>query len=46
MNETRVRFDILGNMTINNKRDKTVYIRTTGNNKNHFTIILTYLIDK
>jgi len=30
-----------GNITINNKGDKTVHIRTIGNDKNHFTVVLT-----
>ena len=30
-----------GNMTINNKGDKTVHIHTTGNDKNRFTVVLT-----
>ncbi|GES79060.1 pogo transposable element with KRAB domain [Rhizophagus clarus] len=29
-----------GNMTINNKGDKAVHIRTTGNDKNRFTVVL------
>jgi len=41
MDETPVWFDMAGNMTINNKGDKTVHIRTTGNDKNHFTVVLT-----
>ncbi|CAB4393130.1 unnamed protein product [Rhizophagus irregularis] len=32
-------------MTINNKGDKTVHIRTTGNDKNQFTVVLTYSAD-
>lgn len=35
-----------GNMTINNKGDKTVHIRTTGNDKNRFTVVLTCLAGK
>ncbi|GBC07529.1 hypothetical protein RclHR1_07510005 [Rhizophagus clarus] len=34
------------NMTINNKWDKTEQIRTTGNDKNRFTVVLTCLIGK
>ncbi|GES73199.1 pogo transposable element with KRAB domain [Rhizophagus clarus] len=41
MDKTPVWFDMAGNMTINNKGDKTVHIRTTGNDKNHFTVVLT-----
>ncbi|GES82153.1 pogo transposable element with KRAB domain [Rhizophagus clarus] len=40
--KTPVWFDMAGNMTINNKGDKTVHIRTIGNDKNYFTIVLTY----
>ncbi|GBC46370.2 pogo transposable element with KRAB domain [Rhizophagus irregularis DAOM 181602=DAOM 197198] len=45
MNETSVWFDIAGNITVNNKGDKTVHIRTTGNDKNHFTVVLTCSAD-
>ncbi|GBB95674.1 hypothetical protein RclHR1_25900001 [Rhizophagus clarus] len=38
-------FDMAGNMTVNNKGDKTVHIRITENDKNHFTIVLTCLTD-
>jgi len=41
MDETPVWFDMAGNMTVNNKGDKTIHIRTTGNDKNHFTVVLT-----
>ena len=41
MDETPVWFDMTGNLTINNKGDKTVHIRTTGNDKNRFTVVLT-----
>ncbi len=41
MDETPVWFDMAGNITVNNKGDKTVHIRTTGNDKNHFTVVLT-----
>jgi len=41
MDETPVWFDMAGNMTINNKGDKTVHVRTTGNDKNRFTVVLT-----
>src|ERR1043165_7924279 len=42
MDETPVWFDMAGNFTINPKGEKTVYIRSTGNKKNRFTIVLTY----
>ena len=41
MDETPVWFDMAGSMTINNKEDKTVYIRTSENDKNRFTVVLT-----
>jgi transposase len=41
IDETPVWFDMAGNMTVNNKGDKTVHIRTTGNDKNRFTVVLT-----
>lgn len=41
MDETPIWFDMAGNMTVNNKGDKTVHIRTTGNDKNRFTVVLT-----
>ncbi|CAB4429578.1 unnamed protein product [Rhizophagus irregularis] len=45
MDETPVWFDMAGNITVNNKGDKTVHIRTTGNDKNHFTVVLTCSAD-
>ena len=41
MDETPVWFDMVGNMTVNNKEDKTVHIHTIRNDKNHFTVVLT-----
>ena len=41
MDETPVWFDMARNFTINQKGDKTVHIRGTGNEKNHFTVVLT-----
>jgi hypothetical protein len=41
MDETPVWFDMAGNFTINQKGDKTVHIRGTGNEKNRFTVVLT-----
>jgi hypothetical protein len=34
MDETPVWFDIAGNFTIDNKGEKTIHIRGTGNEKN------------
>ena len=41
MDETPVWFDMAGNFTINQKGDKTIHIRSTGNEKNRFTVVLT-----
>lgn len=41
MDETPVWFDMAGNFTINPKGEKTVHIRSTGNEKNRFTVVLT-----
>ena len=41
MDETPVWFDMAGNFTINQKGEKTVHIRLTGNEKNRFTVVLT-----
>ena len=41
MDETPVWFDMAGNFTINQKGDKTIHIRGTGNEKNWFTVVLT-----
>ncbi|GES91232.1 pogo transposable element with KRAB domain [Rhizophagus clarus] len=45
IDETSVWFDMAGNMMVNNKGDKTVHICTTGNDKNHFTVVLTCSAD-
>ena len=41
MDETPVWFDMAGNFTIDQIGEKTVHIRSTGNEKNRFTVILT-----
>ena len=46
MDETPVWFDMAGTLTINPKGEKTVHIRVMGNNKNRFTVILTYAAGK
>ena len=38
-------FDMAGDLTINPASSKTVQIRTTGNEKNRFTIVLTCFAD-
>ena len=45
MDETPVFFDMVGNLTIEERSAKTVRIRTTGNEKNRFTCVLTVLAD-
>ena len=41
MDETPVWFDMASNFTVNQKGEKTVHIRGTGNEKNRFTVVLT-----
>ena len=41
MDETPVWFDMAGNFTIDQKGKKTIQIRSTGNEKNRFTVVLT-----
>jgi len=43
MDETPIYFDMVGSTTIETKGAKTVQIRTTGNEKNQFTCVLTVL---
>ncbi|CAG8688332.1 3017_t:CDS:2, partial [Scutellospora calospora] len=38
-------FDMVGGLTVNPKGAKTVHVRTTGNDKNRFTIVLTCFAD-
>ena len=46
MDETSVQFNIVNNMTVNNKEDKTVHIHITENDKNYFTVVLTCSTNK
>lgn len=46
MDETPIWFDMAGNFTINQKGEKTVHIRATGNEKNRFTVVLTFSAGK
>ena len=41
MDETPLTFDMPPNRTINNTGEKTIKIRTTGNEKNRVTVVLT-----
>ncbi len=43
MDETPIFFDMVGNVTVEAKGNKTVHIRTTGNEKNRFTCVLSVL---
>jgi hypothetical protein len=45
MDETPVYFDMVRSLTIENRGAKSVQIRTTGNEKNRFTCVLTVLAD-
>lgn len=45
MDETPVYFDMVGNLTIDKRGAKTVQVRTTENDKNRFTCVLTILAD-
>ena len=45
MDETSVFFDMAGDLTINPTGSKTVHIRSIGNEKNRFTVILTCFAD-
>ena len=40
MDETPLTLDMLPNRTIHNTGEKTIKIRTTGNEKNHVTVVL------
>ncbi|KAJ1166030.1 hypothetical protein NDU88_006440 [Pleurodeles waltl] len=43
MDETPMTFDLPSNRTVASLRNKTVLLRTTGNEKNHFTVVLSCL---
>ncbi|GFX48072.1 HTH CENPB-type domain-containing protein [Trichonephila clavipes] len=43
MDETPVTFDMIGNKTIDMKGTKTTHIKTTGDEKSHFTVVLSLL---
>ena len=45
MDETPVFFDLPGNRTVHPTGDKTVLVKTTGNEKNHFTAVLCVCAD-
>jgi hypothetical protein len=41
MDETPMYFDMSRGLTVNKKGEKTVHIKSTGNEKNRFTVVLT-----
>ena len=45
MDETPMQFDMPLDRTLNNKGDKTITIKTTGHEKDHFTVVLACLAD-
>lgn len=45
MDETPVYFDLPGNRTVNKRGDKTVFVRTTGHERQRFTVVLACLAD-
>ena len=45
MDDTLMNFDMPPSRTVNPVGEKTVYIKTTGNEKSHFTVVLACLAD-
>lgn len=45
MDETPVLFDLPSNYTVDNKGAKTVFVKTTGHEKNRFTVVLACMAD-
>ena len=43
MDETSMNFDMPATHTVHPRGEKTVLIKTTGNEKNHFTVVLACL---
>uniref|UniRef100_A0A8C5MVE4 HTH CENPB-type domain-containing protein n=1 Tax=Leptobrachium leishanense TaxID=445787 RepID=A0A8C5MVE4_9ANUR len=43
MDETPMTFDLPSNKTVASLGEKTIFLRTTGNEKNHFTVVLSCL---
>ncbi len=46
MNETSIWFNMAENFTIGQKDEKTIHIHIIGNEKNRFTVVLTYATSK
>ena len=45
MDETPMQFDMPGNRTVNARGEKTVFVKTTGHEKTHFTLVLCCMAD-
>ena len=45
MDETPVFFNKVGNKTVNQTGEKTIWVKTTGHNKQRFTVVLACLAD-
>lgn len=45
MDETPMNFDMPPSCTVNTAGEKSILIKTTGNENNHFTVVLTCLVD-
>ena len=45
MDETPMFFDMLGNSTVNKSGERTVFVKTTGHEKQHFTVVLACCAD-
>ena len=45
MDKTPVFFDMVGNKTVNQASEKTVWVKTTGHDKQHFSVVLACLAD-
>jgi len=45
MDETPMQFDLPGTMTVNGKGQKTIFVKTTGHEKTHFTVVLACMAD-
>ena len=45
MDETPVFFDMVGNKTVNQAGEKTIWVKTTGHEKQRFTVVLACLAD-
>ena len=45
MDETPMLFDVVGNTTINKKGEKTILVKTTGHETQHFTVVLVCFAD-